>query len=141
MPDKNVLFHTRSWKDIEYARRLADDLKVSGIERFFDFYSVRPGDNIADRISHGLAERDIYVTALCFGSPKSHQCNDEINAAISSSYELGQGPSRHCLCSVQELSERAVSVLTLATRHQFHTTPWRSIPRPFGEGFRVGLYE
>ena len=122
MPDNKVLFHTRSWKDIEYARRLADDLKVSGIERFFDFYSVRPRDNNADRISHGVAECDIYVTALCFGSPKSHQCNDEINPAPSFSYELTQWPSAHYLCSDKKLSERAASVITLATLHQFHRT-------------------
>lgn len=59
-------FITHSWKDIEFARRLSDNLHASGLKGFFDIYSIKPGDDIAARINKGLEECDVYIPILSF---------------------------------------------------------------------------
>ena len=62
MPPK--FFITHSWKDIEFATRLTNDLNRHGLAGFFDAYSIKPGDEIAARIGKGLEECDVYVQLL-----------------------------------------------------------------------------
>lgn len=83
-------FITHSWKDIEFARRLCEDLRASGLEGFFDAYSIKPGDDIAARINKGLEECDVYIPILSFAALESPWCKEEINAAIT----LGNQPLR-----------------------------------------------
>ena len=85
MPPK--FFITHSWKDIEFARKLCDDLHANGLAGFFDMYSVQPGDNIAARIARGLDECDVYVPILSPAALESPWCEEEINAAITLSKE------------------------------------------------------
>lgn len=83
-------FITHSWKDIEFARRLCDDLRASGLEGFFDAYSIKPGDDIVARINKGLEQCDVYIPVLSFAALESPWCKEEINAAIT----LSNQPSR-----------------------------------------------
>jgi hypothetical protein len=76
---------------LEFARRIADDLRARGLDGFFDIYSIKPGDNIAERIGHGLEECDVYVPILSFAALKSRWRSEEINAAITLSNEPGRG--------------------------------------------------
>jgi hypothetical protein len=75
-------FITHSWEDIEFAKRLSDDLRTSGLEGFFDEYSIKPGDDLVARINKGLKECDVYIPILSFAALESPWCNEEINAAI-----------------------------------------------------------
>ncbi len=88
MPPK--FFITHSWKDIEFAKRLTDDLRRHGLEGFFDAYSIRPGDDIAGRVARGLEECDVYVPLLSPAAVESKWCELEINAAINLSLEQGR---------------------------------------------------
>jgi hypothetical protein len=83
-------FITYSWKDMEFARRLRDDLQESRLEGFFDAYSIRPGDGIAALVTKGLEECDVYVPILSFAALESPWCKEEIDTAI----RLSQQPSR-----------------------------------------------
>ncbi len=83
-------FITHSWKDLDFAKRLADDLRARGLEGFFDYYSIKPGENISERISKGLEECDVYVPILSFVALESRWCQEEINAAIAISNEAGR---------------------------------------------------
>ncbi len=83
-------FITHSWKDIEFAKRLCDDLRKYGLEGFFDAYSIRPGDDIAGRIARGLEECDVYLPLLSPAAVQSKWCELEINAAINLSLEQGR---------------------------------------------------
>jgi hypothetical protein len=76
-------FITYSWKDIPFAKRLSDDLKASGLEGFFDMYSISPGDDTATRINTGLEECDVYVPILSSATLESPWCKEEINAALT----------------------------------------------------------
>ncbi len=83
MPQTPKFFITHSWKDIDFAKRLCDDLRKHGLEGFFDAYSIQPGENIAARISEGLEKCDVYVPILSLAALDSPWCKEEINAAIT----------------------------------------------------------
>ena len=89
MPPK--FFVTHSWKDIDFTKRLCDDLRANGLEGFLDAYSIKPGDMVSAEISHGLEACDIYVPILSHAALKSVWCEEEINAAIT----LGKLPGRN----------------------------------------------
>jgi hypothetical protein len=57
MPPTPKFFITHSWKDIDFAKRLCDDLRANGLGGFFDAYSVKPGDIISAEITHGARLR------------------------------------------------------------------------------------
>ena len=83
-------FITHSSKDTDFARRLSDDLHSSGLDGFFDMYSIQPGDDFVARINKGLEECDVYVPILSHAALESPWCTEEINAAIA----LSNQPSR-----------------------------------------------
>jgi hypothetical protein len=83
-------FITHSFKDADFARRLADNLRAHDLEGFFDVYSIKPGDNIAERIGRGLEECDVYVPVLSFAALRSRWCREEVNAALTLSNEPGR---------------------------------------------------
>lgn len=90
MSQSPKFFITHSWKDIEFAKRLRSDLHESGLDGFFDMYSIQPGDDFVERINKGLEECDVYIPILSFAALESPWCKEEINAAIS----LSNQPSR-----------------------------------------------
>jgi hypothetical protein len=75
-------FITHSWHDVEFARRLTDDLRRHGLDGFFDLYAIKPGDNVVSKIDMGLKECDVYVPILSRAALKSPWCEEEINSAI-----------------------------------------------------------
>ncbi|CAG0977214.1 Serine/threonine-protein kinase Pkn1 [Anaerolineae bacterium] len=83
-------FITHSWQDIDFARKLCDDLRAYGLDGFFDAYSIQPGDDIAGRIAHGLENCDVYVPLLSPAAVASKWCELEINTAINLSMEIGR---------------------------------------------------
>lgn len=90
MSQSAKFFITHSCKDLEFAERLRDDLHASGLDGFFDMYSIQPGDDLVARINKGLEECDVYIPILSFAALESPWCKEEISAAIS----LGNQPSR-----------------------------------------------
>lgn len=155
MPPK--FFITHSWKDIDFAKRLRDDLRKHGLEGFFDAYSIRPGDDIAGRIARGLEECDVYVPLLSPAALESKWCELEINAAINLSLEQGRSgrpriiPAIVAPCKLptllrgrlyinfhqrydealkELLKEFGVSVQPPASPHPTHAAPTSAPPRP-----------
>lgn len=88
MPPK--FFITHSWRDIEFAKRLCNDLSAHGLEGFFDAYSIQPGDDIAGRIARGLEMCDVYIPLLSPAAVASKWCELEINTAINLSMDDGR---------------------------------------------------
>ncbi len=83
-------FVTHSWKDLAFARHLADDLRSCGLDGFFDMYSIKPGQNISERIADGLEKCDVYVPILSHAALNSPWCKEEINAALTLSNTPGR---------------------------------------------------
>jgi len=77
------IFITYSHSDSTLSEKLARDLRANELEAFFDVDSIKGGDRIAETISRGLADCDIYVPILSFKALESPWCRDEINAAIA----------------------------------------------------------
>ncbi len=88
MPQK--FFITHSWKDIDFARKLCDDLRASGLDGFFDERSVRPGESIPKRIEQGLEQCDVYIPVLSPAALKSRWADWEIDMAIMMRQEQGR---------------------------------------------------
>ena len=87
---KPKFFITHSFKNVDFAQRMANDLRANGLDGFFDVASVNPGDNFTNRISHGLEECDVYLPILSHASLASRWCNEEIDAAVALSNEPGR---------------------------------------------------
>ena len=88
MPPK--FFITHSWKDMEFARKLTDDLRAHGLDGFFDAYSIKPGDMIPKELQRGLEACDIYVPILSEAALASPWCDEELNAALALSNASGR---------------------------------------------------
>jgi hypothetical protein len=80
---KIKIFITYSHSDSALSQKLVRDLRARGLDAFFDVDSISGGDRIAETISHGLAECDVYIPILSFKALDSLWCRDEINAAIA----------------------------------------------------------
>jgi hypothetical protein len=107
-----TFFITHSWKDIEFAQRLCKDLRASGLEGFFDAYSIKPGDDIAARVNKGLEECDVYIPVLSFAAFESPWCNEEINAAITLSNQLSrQGKPRIISALIEDCAAKMPPLL------------------------------
>jgi hypothetical protein len=89
-PKPIKIFITYSHSDSSFARKLHADLRASGLQLFFDGESIKGGDRIAEKISEGLAECDVYIPILSSQALKSPWCTDEINAALA----LSNNPDR-----------------------------------------------
>lgn len=85
------IFLTYSHDDSELSTSLVRDLRNFGLEAFFDVDSIKGGDKVAEKISEGLANCDVYIPILSFKALESLWCRDEINAAIA----LSNDPTRN----------------------------------------------
>ena len=123
-------FITHSSKDKDFAKHLADDLRARGLEGFIDIYSIKPGDNIAERIGDGLEQCDVYIPVLSVAALKSPWCKEEINAAIT----LCNDPSRQSRPRiVPVLIEKCQSIMPVLLRPRLYVD--------FTEGYETGLLE
>ena len=87
MPPK--FFITHSWQDIEFAKRLCDDLKEQGFAVWFDRVTLQGGHRTADEINQGLAWWDYYLPVLSRTALEVKWCAEEVHAALSLSVERG----------------------------------------------------
>jgi len=76
-------FITHSSEDSEFARRLGDDLRASGLDGFLDVHSIDPGEDFVTRINEGLEECDVFLPVLSRAALKSPWCEAEISAAMA----------------------------------------------------------
>jgi len=76
-------FITHSWKDIEFARRLFNDLTARGLEGWLDDKTLQGGHRLAEEINKGLEWCDVYIPILSRAALESPWCWEEINAAIT----------------------------------------------------------
>jgi formylglycine-generating enzyme required for sulfatase activity len=83
-------FITHSWKDIEFTRKLCQDLNDAGLNGFFDERSVRPGKSIPKRIEQGIEQCDVYIPVLSPHALKSSWADWEIDMAIMMNREQGR---------------------------------------------------
>lgn len=88
MPPK--FFITHSWKDIEFARRLFNDLTAQGPEGWMDDKTMQGGHRIAEEINRGLEWCDVYIPILSRAALESSWCWEEINAAIALANQRGR---------------------------------------------------
>lgn len=91
-----IAFLSHSSDDKPFIRRLASDLKASGIQVWLDEWSIKVGDSIPEKISQGLAESDYFLFAASRNSVRSEWVKRELNSAL-----------------LKEVEKRAVSVLPL----------------------------
>lgn len=108
---RQKFFITHSSKDAEFARRLVDDLRKNGFDGFLDIYSIKPGDNIAERIGRELDECDVYIPLLSFASLSSRWCNEEITAAINLTNDPERNGRPHIIPVLLENCQRQMHVL------------------------------
>lgn len=76
-------FITHSWKDIEFARRLFNDLTAYGLEGWLDDVTLQGGHRLAEQINKGLEWCDVYLPIISRAALNSRWCWEEINAAIA----------------------------------------------------------
>ena len=82
MAESTKFFITHSWQDIDFARRLFNDLTAHQLQGFFDDKSLKGGHRLAEEINRGLQWCDVYIPVLSRAALDSPWCWEEINAAI-----------------------------------------------------------
>lgn len=75
-------FISYSSKDRDFVVRLATDLKQKGILVWLDEWEIKVGDEIRQKIEHGIAEYDYFVIVLSKHSVASTWVEKELNAAF-----------------------------------------------------------
>lgn len=88
MPQR--FFITHSWEDMDFVRKLYQDLLDAGLDGFFDERSVRPGESIPKRIEQGIEQCDVYIPVLSPDALKSRWSDWEIDMAIMMNREQGR---------------------------------------------------
>ena len=84
------LFITHSHADNAFTERLYADLHAHGLSGFLDVHSLKGGDRIAEEISEGLEECDVYIPVLSLAALKSPWCREEIFGAVTLSNSPGR---------------------------------------------------
>ncbi len=105
------VFITHSWNDIEFARRLYQDLKTLGFPLWFDDKTLKPGHRLAQEISQGLEWCDIYIPVISRAALASKWCWEEINAAITLSNRTGRGDRPRIISALAEDCEHELPAL------------------------------
>jgi TIR domain len=77
---KPFICHSSADKDV--VRRLAGDLRQSGIEAWFDEWEIRPGDSIIDKINEGISGCEVFIVVISRNSVASRWVREELNAAV-----------------------------------------------------------
>lgn len=84
-PERNprLIFLSHASQDTPFAKRLATDLRARGWEVWIAFDKLRPGEEWAEKINHGLAESTIFLVVLSPHAAASPWVKIETNAAIN----------------------------------------------------------
>jgi ActR/RegA family two-component response regulator len=75
-------FISYSSKDRRFVRKLATDLKRRGAQVWLDEWEIKVGDEIRQRIEHGISEYEYFVVILSKHSVESTWVEKELNAAF-----------------------------------------------------------
>jgi ActR/RegA family two-component response regulator len=75
-------FISYSSMDRRFVRKLATDLKRRGAQVWLDEWEIKVGDEIRQRIEHGISEYDYFVVILSKHSVESTWVEKELNAAF-----------------------------------------------------------
>jgi len=124
------IFITHSWSDIDFVRRLHDDLAAQGLEIWFDDKTLKGGHRLAEEINRGLAWCNIYLPVLSRKALSSNWCWEEINAAIAWSNRARRKTELAIIPVLAEACEDELPPL-LAARLYFNFAQ-----RPYEEVFR-----
>ena len=79
------VFLSYAQPDQKVARQLAEDLRVPGVQVWFDQQEILAGDSIAERIREGIRSVDYLIVLLSESSAKSVWVSREIGAAMARS--------------------------------------------------------
>jgi hypothetical protein len=77
------IFICHSSKDKPFVRKLAGDLKSSGLSVWFDDWELLPGDSLSDKIQDGISESSWLLIILSKNSVKSQWVRRELNAGLA----------------------------------------------------------
>ena len=76
------IFISYSYKDKEFVRRLASDLRARGIQVWVDSQEIRVGDSIIQKISEGIERADYVLVVLSQSSIQSVWVQKEVRTAF-----------------------------------------------------------
>ena len=82
-----TLFISHNWSDKEFARRLADDLKVRGVRVWIDEGEIKLGDSLIAKIREGIDEMDYLAVVLSPNSVRSEWVKKEVDIAMNQEIE------------------------------------------------------
>jgi iron(II)-dependent oxidoreductase len=138
MPPK--FFITHSWKDIEFARRLFNDLTTHGLEGWLDDVTLQGGHRLVEQINKGLEWRDVYIPILSRAALASSWCWEEINAAIALFNKKNrQGRPRIISVLIEDCEEELPAVLAARLYINFTNRYDDALKELLTKGFGVRL--
>jgi hypothetical protein len=80
------VFLSHSFKDKDFVRQLAADLKKASVPVWFDEFELKVGDSLNERIGNGIVESGYFAVVLSRNSVESKWVQKELNSALA--YEL-----------------------------------------------------
>ena len=83
-----TVFVSYSRKDIEFAKRLTGELKISNLEFWVDWEGIPPTVDFMKKIEKGIEESDIFLFLVSPDSVKSKVCGEEIAHAVKNGKRL-----------------------------------------------------
>lgn len=82
------VYITYSRKDREFAQRLIESLKSSGLSIWIDYEQILPGEEWASKIEQGIEASEIYLFILSPDSLKSAVANQELKIAVENNKRI-----------------------------------------------------
>jgi len=125
-------FITHSWKDIEFTRKLCQDLNDAGLNGFFDERSVRPGESIPKRIEQGIEQCDVYIPVLSPHALKSSWADWEIDMAIMMNREQGRPHIIPVIAEKCEVPRRLRHILYVDFVNRYDDALYELLTKGFG---------
>jgi WD40 repeat protein len=82
------VFISYSRKDIEFAKRLTEELKKSDLDFWVDWEGIPPTVDWWKQIEKGIEEADVFLFLISPDSAKSKVCGEEIDCAVKNGKRL-----------------------------------------------------
>ena len=76
------IFLSHNSEDKDWARMLASSLKLTGVNVWFDEWTIRPGDSMQTAVSDGLSGFDIFVLVWSKAAANSRWVRVEMEVAL-----------------------------------------------------------
>ena len=83
MTKKPTVFMSHNSRDKAFVRRLANKLKVDGIDVWLDEIEIKIGESIHQKVNDGIAKSDFFAIVLSQSSVDSKWVQDELSSASS----------------------------------------------------------